>query len=161
MSTDDPFAHNPFAAPESLSYAIERQEGRLEYAGFLLRLGAAIIDGILMNILGAGIGLAIGIAMEGSEAAQFVAQLVGIITGWLYAVLMESSDSQGTLGKMAVGIRVADLDGQRVSFGRATGRHFSKIPSACILMVGFLMPLWTEKKQALHDMMAGCVIVKK
>ena len=81
--------------------------------------------------------------------------------GWLYYTLMESSRFQGTLGKMAVQIKVTDLDGNRISFGQATGRHFGKFLSAILLGIGFIMVAFTEKKQGLHDVMAGCLVVRK
>jgi len=78
---------------------------------------------------------------------------------WLYYALMESSSKQATLGKMALGIKVTDLDGNRISFGRATGRYFGKILSGMILYIGFMMAGWTQKKQALHDILASCLVV--
>ncbi len=80
---------------------------------------------------------------------------------WLYFALMESSVKQGTLGKMALGIIVTDANGNRISFGRATGRYFGKIISGAILCIGYIMAGFTEKKQALHDMIAGCLVVNK
>ncbi len=74
---------------------------------------------------------------------------------------MESSPTQATLGKMALGIKVTDLAGKRVGFGKATGRYFGKIISALILLIGFIMVAFTEKKQGLHDKMAGCLVVNK
>jgi uncharacterized RDD family membrane protein YckC len=62
---------------------------------------------------------------------------------------------------MALGIVVTDLNGERLSFGRATGRYFGQIVSALTLGIGFLMCAWTENKQCLHDMMAGCLMYKK
>ena len=82
------------------------------------------------------------------------------ILGWLYFALMESSDKQGTLGKMAFNIKVTDLNGNKISFGRATGRTFGKFLSMIILGVGYLMAGWTKRKQALHDMMADCLVIK-
>jgi uncharacterized RDD family membrane protein YckC len=61
---------------------------------------------------------------------------------------------------MALGIRVTDLDGGRISFGRATGRYFGKILSGLILGIGFLMAAFTERKQALHDLLAGTLVVR-
>ena len=87
--------------------------------------------------------------------------LLNIIVPWLYYALMESSSLQATLGKLAMGSIVTDLDGDRVSFHRATGRYFGKIISYFILMIGFLMAAFTERKQALHDMMAGCLVIQK
>jgi uncharacterized RDD family membrane protein YckC len=86
---------------------------------------------------------------------------VKILMGWLYYALMESSSNQGTLGKMALGLTVTDQAGQRISFGRATGRFFAKILSAMILLIGFFMIGWTARKQGLHDMIAGTLVVKR
>ena len=79
---------------------------------------------------------------------------------WLYYASMESSSAQATLGKMAVGVKVTDDSGARIGSGCATGRYFGKIVSALILLVGYMMAGWTEKKQVLHDMMAGTLVVK-
>jgi uncharacterized RDD family membrane protein YckC len=87
--------------------------------------------------------------------------LVVAVAGWLYFAMMESSNKMATLGKMAIGIKVTDLNGNRISFGRATGRYFAKILSGMILMIGYIMAGFTEKKQALHDMIASCLVVMK
>lgn len=87
--------------------------------------------------------------------------LIFLTIGWLYYAIMESSTPQGTLGKMAVGIKVIDMQGNRITFARATGRFFGKIISKMILYVGFIMAGFTEKKQALHDIMADCLVVRK
>jgi uncharacterized RDD family membrane protein YckC len=84
-----------------------------------------------------------------------------ILIGWLYFALMESSNKQATLGKMLIGIKVTDLDGNRITFGKATARHFSKIISGVILAVGYIMAGFTQRKQALHDIIAGTLVVKK
>jgi uncharacterized RDD family membrane protein YckC len=91
---------------------------------------------------------------------MIVMPLIGLAAGWLYYALLESSARQATLGKRAVGIVVSDLNGRRVSFGRATGRFFGKTVSS-ILMAGYIMAAFTEKKQGLHDMMAGTVVTIK
>ena len=92
---------------------------------------------------------------------QGLIQGVNLLGGWLYFALMESSRFQGTLGKMAVQIKVTDLEGNRLTFGRATGRHFGKIVSGLTLGIGYIMAAFTEKKQGLHDIMAGCLVVRK
>lgn len=84
-----------------------------------------------------------------------------VIARWLYFVLMEISSKKATLGKMALGLEVVDLNYNRISFGKATGRHFGKIISAVILDFGFMMAGFTDRKQGLHDMMSGCLVVKK
>ncbi len=88
-------------------------------------------------------------------------QAFNAVAAWLYFALMESSSRQATLGKMLVGIMVTDLDGGRISFGRATGRHFAMILSALTCYIGFVMAAFTERKQALHDMIAGTLVVRK
>lgn len=88
-----------------------------------------------------------------------VVAAISIILQWLYYALMESSQKQATLGKMALGIKVTDIQGNRISFGRATGRYFGKIISGLILNIGYIMAAFTEKKQALHDMMANCLVI--
>jgi hypothetical protein len=72
---------------------------------------------------------------------------------------MESSTKQGTLGKMALGIKVTDLNGNRIDFSKASGRYFGKIISSIILCIGYIMVAFTQKKQGLHDIMAGCLVV--
>lgn len=144
-----------------------------EYAGFGWRFLAVFLDGILVtvvsNLLGLVMGVFVGIggvaAGIDEDAVSALAILLGIIIGvgvaWMYEAFMVSSSKQGTLGKMAVGIVVTDMQGQRISFMRATGRHFGKIVSSMILMAGYLMQPFTEKRQALHDMMAGCLVLRK
>jgi uncharacterized RDD family membrane protein YckC len=90
-----------------------------------------------------------------------LSNLAVTVISWLYFALMESSGSQGTLGKRLLGIRVTDLQGGRIGFGKATGRYFGKILSGMVFMVGFLMAGFTEKKQALHDMLAGTLVVRR
>ncbi|MGB8355591.1 MAG: protein kinase, partial [Chthoniobacteraceae bacterium] len=76
----------------------------------------------------------------------------------IYWILMESSIYQASIGKMMTGIRVVDSNGHRLSLVRATGRNISKIVSCLTLMIGFMMAGWTKRKQALHDIMAGCYV---
>lgn len=93
-----------------------------------------------------------------------LASLAGLATTameWLYFALMESSVHQATLGKMLCGLIVTDANGRRITFGQATGRYFSKIISALILYIGFMLAGWTERKQALHDMIASTQVIRK
>ena len=92
-------------------------------------------------------------------AAAAISWSIGIVIRWLYFALMESSGGQATLGKMAVGIVVTDTDGKRITFAKATGRFFGKFLSAAILLVGFIMAGFTDRKQALHDYLAGTLVV--
>ena len=86
--------------------------------------------------------------------------LVSFVIGWLYFALMESSERGATLGKMALGLRAVTSTGQRLTFLNATGRYFAKILSAIILMIGFIMIGFTDKKRCLHDMIAGTLVIK-
>jgi uncharacterized RDD family membrane protein YckC len=79
----------------------------------------------------------------------------------LYFPVLECSSLQATPGKLALGIKVTDMQGNRIGFGRALGRNLAKIISAIILYIGFIMAGFTQKKQALHDMIAGCLVVAK
>jgi uncharacterized RDD family membrane protein YckC len=90
-----------------------------------------------------------------------IASAVTAVLAWLYYALMESSKYQATLGKIVLGIVVTDTSGQRISFGRATGRYFAKIISQIILLIGYIMIAFTEKKQGLHDIIASTLVVVK
>ena len=78
-----------------------------------------------------------------------------------YFALMESSPWQATLGKKVVGLYVTDINGRRLSIGRATGRTFAKFLSSMTAGIGYLLCGFTEKKQALHDMVAKCLVLRR
>ena len=94
----------------------------------------------------------------------FIFGFFGIIfvVSWLYYALSESSSWQATLGKKILNLKVTDISGQPISFGRASGRYFAKIITGMIpLMIGYIMAGFTEKKQAIHDMIASCLVLRK
>jgi uncharacterized RDD family membrane protein YckC len=92
----------------------------------------------------------------------FLLATISLVVTWLYHAWMESSEWQATVGKRVLGLVVTDAAGQRVSFGRATARHFSKIITNMVpLAIGYIMAGFTEKKQALHDMIAGCLVLRR
>jgi uncharacterized RDD family membrane protein YckC len=152
------------------------------YGGFWLRFVAYIIDGLILSfaqgILLIPVFLILGLIgyTEGffedpdrlSDATAFAMigfwiffGLISMAIMWLYFALFESSDKQATPGKLALGLRVTDMYGNKITFGRATGRYFGKIFSGLILNIGYIMAGFTEKKQALHDIIAGCLVVRK
>jgi len=135
------------------------------YAGFWKRFAALIIDYfILMAVFlftSAVIGLLIGSPGGANEESDSVSGIAGTVIWWLYYAIMESSERQATLGKVAVQIKVVDRRGGRISFARATGRHFAKLLSGLILFFGYLMAAFTSRKQALHDMVASCLVVNR
>lgn len=121
------------------------------YAGFWKRAAAAVIDGV---ILWAGAIVLFFI----NDSLFFLGAIIG---GWLYFVLQESSEHQATLGKRALGIVVVDEHGERISFGRATGRFFAKWLSNVTFYVGYIIAGFTAKKQALHDLVASTLVVNR
>ncbi len=152
----------------------------MSYAGFWKRFAAVLIDGIILWVVDLfllvpflgmlGLGFLDAAMNDGDPSAGMIMSIIGaylgslmmiFLAGWLYYAIMESSNKQATLGKMALGIIVTDMNGNRISFGRATGRYFGKFLSALILYVGYMMAGFTEKKQGLHDILAGCLVVNK
>jgi uncharacterized RDD family membrane protein YckC len=129
------------------------------YAGFWRRLAAYLIDSILVSIVG-GILLAI-LAGIGGDGGAVIGYAIWIAGSFVYYAVMESSEYQATVGKIALGIQVTDMNGNRVTFGRALGRNLAKIISALILYIGFIMAAFTARKQALHDIIANTLVVKK
>jgi len=87
--------------------------------------------------------------------------LGGLVAWWLYYVLFETSKWQATPGKRALGLKVTDVNGVHIRFGRATGRFFAKPLSGAILGIGFVMAAFTKHKQALHDLLAGTLVLKR
>ena len=136
------------------------------YAGFWKRVAAYIIDAVVLAVGGYVIGLIVGglLAAGGGsrlDALESLGNLLGAVVVWLYHALLESSTAQATVGKMVLGIIVTDLEGARLSFGRASVRFFGRILSALILGIGLLMVGFTRRKQGLHDMIAGCLVVNR
>jgi uncharacterized RDD family membrane protein YckC len=166
----------PVAAP--VGYAAVPGAPRLTYAGFWLRFVALIIDTIVLGFAGAILTLPFGAGfglhgllrgrafdspedLVGASGLFFKVIIIRTILHWLYYALLESSEWRGTLGKKALGLEVTDLNGNRIDFARASGRFFAKILSTLILFIGYIMAGITEKKQALHDILAGCLVIRK
>ena len=166
----------PGALPQTTTATLE------DYAGFWKRVAAYILDAIILYIPSLLIQKIMG--GDAAEAAMKQAQLsapddphlmltafsqyydtmlpaVLIITvmTWLYFAFCESSAWQATIGKLALGIRVTDMQGARISLPRAFGRYPAKYLSAFILCIGFLMVAWTQRKQGLHDMVVSTLVL--
>lgn len=146
------------------------------YAGFGLRLVAYIIDTVVVSIalsiiivpLSLGLGLFSNSKNMDDPTVTFAILsaiggicLLGTIGVCLYFALMESGKNQASLGKMAMGIVVTDINGHPVTFWRALGRTLGKILSGMTLYIGYIMILFTDKQQGLHDMIANCLVLKK
>jgi uncharacterized RDD family membrane protein YckC len=144
------------------------------YAGFPRRLAAWAIDTILLLVgffvvyIVGNIFIGIGLLSSGQDptienalGAELVLLFIMFVLAWLYYAGLESSAWQGTVGKRVMRVVVTDQYGRRIQFGRATGRFFAKIVSALALFVGYLMVIFTERKQGLHDLMAGTLVVRQ
>jgi uncharacterized RDD family membrane protein YckC len=147
-STFKPRPPSPSIAVAMPTEGDELPPGEAIHAGFWRRFSALAIDSLVLVIPILVLGL-----------IPLLGLLLVPVAQWLYFALMESSAAQATLGKRAMGLKVCDSYGARIGFGRATARYFSKILSAMILSIGFFLAGWTARKQALHDLLAGCCVV--
>lgn len=154
------------------------------FAGFWLRFVAYIIDTVIIYALQSFIfvpvfGLlgisfasraeqfenmsdaeavgAIGAMAALSSAAIFLSGVIAL----LYWTIMESSKYQATIGKLALGLKVTDMDGNSLDFVKALVRNLCKILSGMIMGIGYIIAGFTEKKQGLHDIIANTLVVKK
>lgn len=136
------------------------------YAGFWKRLAAFIIDNIIAYVLLLVVMAFTGYNEKISNPATMgitllLFSLYSLLVYVLYWSLFESSSLQATPGKMALGIKVTDMNGNRIPFGRALGRNLGKIVSGLTLNIGYAMAGFTIRKQALHDKMASCLVIDK
>jgi|JI6StandDraft_1071083.scaffolds.fasta_scaffold11380_6 uncharacterized RDD family membrane protein YckC len=130
-------------------------------AGFWKRVAAYLLDYVILFV---AIFLFFAIAglmgIISPDAAESSSTGIGMLAFWLYFALQESGQHQATIGKRTLAIKVVTLAGKAPSFWRATGRHFAKILSGLLLCIGYLMCIFTAKKQCLHDIMADCLVVR-
>jgi len=173
----------PAAASQTVPPVVYAQP-TVQYAGFWLRVVAYLIDSIVLSVgfmalfipfaIMTGLTAVLGNIHPGEDPREVGAVLggtffLGLFTvvslaflgGWLYHAKMESSEWQATLGKKALNLRVTDMYGAPISFARASGRHFAKLITGMIpLGVGFMLAGLTERRQALHDMIASCLVLR-
>ena len=193
----------------------------LEYAGFWVRTVAFVIDSVVVYVAQTLLQVALGLQAVAFTDLESMRQYIGdarnltgwvlftvlaILWQWLYYAFMESSTRQGTLGKMALGLAVTDLEGRRLTFARASGRFLGKgvanMLAGVVLLVGTLgltagmnpnasdpstaftaaaamgvlgasllavvivlasniMAAFTKRRQALQDVVSGCVVLRK
>jgi uncharacterized RDD family membrane protein YckC len=165
VSNPVPLPYSAAAGPYPSTFGV----AGIQYGGFWIRVVAAIIDAVLLRVVVAPIGIIFGgLGMAGMmtglphRGLRFLGggltAILLIFGSWLYEAFMESSSYQATLGKMIFGMKVTDLNGNRISFERATGRHFAKWLSGMILGIGYIMVAFTERRQGLHDLLAGTLV---
>ncbi|THB65984.1 MAG: hypothetical protein D6E12_11495 [Desulfovibrio sp.] len=149
-----------------------------EYAEFMQRFLAFGLDFVIVGlstfiILTVVIGILVQMSLpEGASLRDATPQMVNpwtiamlelgaFVAQWLYFAILESSRSQGTVGKIALRIKVTDMAGRRISFTKATERYFGKMFSGLLFFYGFVMILFTEKRQGLHDILVKTLVVKR
>lgn len=161
----------------------------MQYVGFWMRALAMVIDIILMNLLAmllsalmmpvAGIRLSDEQMQAHLDRLQAgathidpftmqqlliyagVLSLVSLVAVIVIDVVFPATKMMASPGKFLLGMAITDLNGQRMSVGRAIGRHAAKFVSLLPLGAGFVMAGFTHKKQALHDMMVQTVVVAR
>jgi len=153
-------------------------ESGVVYAGFWRRCGAMILDGVLLNVVTFPMGMMAMIPMTSRMEAMrdsdfspeqfasfmglyFMIAGCGLLIAWLYSALMLASKRQATVGMMAIGLIATDVQGRPLSFARATGRYFATLVTSCTLGIGYLVMLFNQRRQTVHDLIAGTVIVRK
>jgi uncharacterized RDD family membrane protein YckC len=150
------------------------------YGGFWIRLLAHLIDHVILGAIAAPLFFImvlpsiIRIAHEAEQnqeppspelivtivSSMFVYIALAFVGQWLYEALLTSSSWQGTIGKRVLRLKVVDEAGNRIGFGRATGRFFAKILSSMFFCIGFIMIGFTERKTGLHDLLAGTRVLR-
>jgi uncharacterized RDD family membrane protein YckC len=145
----------------------------VNYAGFWERFLAYCIDSAILTFSSVVVGflgaffigfVMVLMGMEVEEMEDFFVVLyyiLAFVLSWLYFTIMESSKLQATLGKKVCNLFVTDSLGNRITFLKANARFWSKFISGAIFAIGYIMAAFTEKHQALHDMIAGTLVVKK
>src|SRR5436309_4909588 len=164
----------PLAGVAPVARVLAEPATSVLWGGFWRRVWAFLLDGLIVNTVLWPVRLALGLPflfaffrpdtepedLGAALGGLLLSGLLSVLGTWLYFALMESSKKQATLGKMVLGIRVTDLEGRRVSFARASGRWFAKIISGLTFGIGYLMAAFTARKQALHDMIAGTLVMR-
>jgi uncharacterized RDD family membrane protein YckC len=136
------------------------------YAGFLPRSIAALIDIPIAAVFGFAVCILLSIFvipfryLDPKKGANtfLIMNLIGHSAAWLYYAVLECSEFQGTFGKKLLGLKVTDLEGAPLSFWRSSARYFGHYLSFATLGLGFLMAFFSDRNQALHDRLAGCLI---
>lgn len=165
-----------YAAAPAVAYAAIPAA---RYAGFWMRVLAHLIDHVILSAIATPFFFILILpvilrVIHDAERNQepspglilaivssiFVYIILAWVGQWLYDALLTSSSWQGTVGKRVLQLRVTDELGNRIGFGRATGRFFAKILSAMFLCIGFIMVGLTDRKRGLHDMLAGTLVMR-
>ncbi|HBI17250.1 MAG TPA: RDD family protein [Candidatus Moranbacteria bacterium] len=146
-----PLVSEPVTNNENVS------QSQVKYAGFWIRFVAVIIDGIIVFFISLPLIVIFKFVLS-IESSGFLNLLSSLIS-WGYYIYM-TDKYQATLGKKAMGIMVVDESLAKASLGNIVLREtVGKIVSAIILLIGYIMAAFTSKKRALHDLIAGTVVI--
>lgn len=135
------------------------EEQPIVYATFWERLAAGILDSIIIGVASFILEKLIDIDLSNLSSSWETNILSGVLS-ILYSAYFYSSQKQATWGKQALNIKVTSLNGEKISFFNAVVRSIAEYLSFIILFIGYLMMLWDDKNQTLHDKIAGTVVVK-
>ncbi len=185
LTLSSSLASSQAAAPARAAYAAAPPVAyvaapTVPYGGFWIRFLAHLIDHVILSAVAAPLFFImvlpaiVRIAREAEQnqeppspelivtilSSVFVYIALAFVGQWLYDALLTSSSWQGTIGKRVLRLKVVDEAGNRIGFGRATGRFFAKILSSMFFCIGFIMIGFTERKRGLHDMLASTVVMK-
>lgn len=133
------------------------------YGGFWRRLVAACVDALVLFFPAATLRLLLNLDPFGfnpRSPVSFVAMGGELLLDWLYAALLIGSSTRATLGQRIMGLEVTSVGGERVSFARASWRYFAQMFTVLTFGVGHLMQLFTPRRQTLHDLLSGTVVVR-
>jgi uncharacterized RDD family membrane protein YckC len=137
--------------------------GEMVYAGFWIRVGAKLIDGIISAVVSYALGFAVSFVVVtgfvGAIQAYLISNILACGFGVTYVTYFLGRYG-ATPGKMACGLRVLRSDGERLSYGRAFGRFFAEILSAMVLCIGYFMVGFDKEKRSLHDRICDTRVVK-
>lgn len=125
----------------------------MKYAGFWIRFLALVVDSIILNLFNLPIYFTFGFNNI------TLLTILSALTGFLYETLLTSSEYQATWGKRLLGLRVANIDGSRISYAKSVARYFGKMLSGLLLGFGYIMVAVTDRKQGLHDRLAGTIVL--
>ncbi|MBZ5661817.1 MAG: RDD family protein [Acidobacteriia bacterium] len=165
----------PHAQPAEVIPAIPAASVALvrpAYAGFWLRACAFAIDTFILSFFFATLASAYPTQLmtfpdQNTQSllaiphVTFTGFILLFVIMWAYYVFFETSSWQATPGKRLFRLYVTDLAGGKITLQRSSMRYFGRKISEVTFLVGYLIAAFTEKKQALHDIMAGCLVLRR
>jgi len=149
---------NPLSMPGVAPYSVATPS--FIYAGFWRRVGAVVVDSLVLGLGQVAINLSLSLLLMSWQLGALFGSFVGVLIAFFYEAYFLSSPRCATPGKMALGIRVVDDQGRRITFGRALGRSLLKICNIFTAGLGYLAAAFTQRKQALHDFLVNTVVIR-